>query len=117
MGPDRIEDLYALNEADVRAKGRDASADLGALAALKAHVAKVVAAGAALSVRALAINGRDLIQDVAMKPGPALGKMLEALLELVLADPSLNTREALLRSAREILAAGGPPPAGDSQGS
>ncbi|MGO8998429.1 MAG: CCA tRNA nucleotidyltransferase [Polyangiaceae bacterium] len=117
VGPERIEDLYALNAADVRAKGRDASADLGALEALKAHVAKVVAAGAALSVRALAINGRDLIQDVAMKPGPALGKMLEALLELVLADPSLNTREALLRSAREILAAGGPPPAGDSQGS
>ena len=45
-----------------------------------------------------------------MKPGPALGKMLEALLELVLADPSLNEREALLRTAREIL--GERPPAG-----
>jgi hypothetical protein len=42
-----------------------------------------------------------------MKPGPTIGKVLEALLELVLADPELNEREALLRAAREILAAGG----------
>jgi tRNA nucleotidyltransferase (CCA-adding enzyme) len=108
VGPERIEDLYLLNEADVRAKGRDCSEDLAALAALKAHVARVVAEGAALTVKALAVNGRDLMTELGMKPGPALGKMLEALLELVLADPTLNTREGLLAAAREILAKGGP---------
>jgi tRNA nucleotidyltransferase (CCA-adding enzyme) len=108
VGPERIEDLYALNEADVRAKGRDPAPDLTNLAALKAHVARVVAAGAALSVRALAVNGRDLMTDLGMKPGPALGKMLDALLELVLADPAINTRDGLLKAAKGILDAGGP---------
>ena len=108
VGPERIEDLYALNEADVRAKGRDASEDLAALAALKGHVERVVAAGAALSVRDLKVNGRDLMTELGMKPGPALGKMLDALLELVLADPAMNERERLLQASREVLAGGGP---------
>jgi tRNA nucleotidyltransferase (CCA-adding enzyme) len=106
VGPERLEDLYALNEADVRAKGRDASEDLGALTALKAHVAKVLAAGAALRVRDLKVNGRDLMAEVGMKPGPQLGRVLDALLDLVLADPQLNDRESLLRAAREVLASG-----------
>jgi tRNA nucleotidyltransferase (CCA-adding enzyme) len=104
VGPERLEDLYTLNSADVRAKGRDASEDLAALEALKAHVARVVAAGAALRVRDLAINGRDLMSELGMKPGPMLGKVLEALLELVLADPALNQREPLLRAARDVVA-------------
>ena len=70
-------------------------------------MARVVAAGAALNMRDLAVNGRDLMSELGMKPGPELGKILEALLELVLHDPSLNTRESLLRAAREILGAGG----------
>jgi tRNA nucleotidyltransferase (CCA-adding enzyme) len=107
VGPERILDLYALNEADVRAKGRDATPDLASLSALKEHVARVVAAGAALNTRDLAVNGRDLMSELGMKPGPALGKTLEALLELVMADPSLNTREALLGAAREIVRARG----------
>jgi tRNA nucleotidyltransferase (CCA-adding enzyme) len=106
VGPERIADLYALNEADVRAKGRDASPDLAALAALKAHVARVVAEGAALHVRDLKLNGKDLMTELGMKPGPALGRMLDALLERVLADPSENDRGALLGAAREILASG-----------
>ena len=32
VGPERVEDLYVLNEADVRAKGRDFESDLEALA-------------------------------------------------------------------------------------
>jgi tRNA nucleotidyltransferase (CCA-adding enzyme) len=100
----RVEDLYVLNEADVRAKGRDASEDLAALAALKAHVARVIAEGAAFSVRDLRVNGRDLMTELGMKPGPNLGKVLDALLELVLADPAVNEREVLLQKAREIVA-------------
>jgi tRNA nucleotidyltransferase (CCA-adding enzyme) len=104
VGTERIEDLYVLNSADVRAKGKDASPDLASLEALKAHVARVVAAGAALRVKDLVINGRDLMSELGLKPGPILGKVLEALLELVLGEPALNEREALLRAAREVVA-------------
>jgi tRNA nucleotidyltransferase (CCA-adding enzyme) len=101
---ERMDDLYALNEADVRAKGRDASPDLAALAALKAHVAKVIAHGDALSTRDLAVNGRDLMAELGLAPGPILGELLEALLEHVTVDPADNQREALLAKARAIVA-------------
>src|SRR5580698_3798752 len=80
VGPDRVEDLYVLNEADVRAKGLDCTPDLAALAALKAHVAKVIAEGAALSTRDLKINGHDLIRELGVKPGRVIGEILDALL-------------------------------------
>jgi tRNA nucleotidyltransferase (CCA-adding enzyme) len=103
VGKDRVEDLYTLNEADVRAKGRDFETDLASLASLKAHVARVLAAGAALATRDLRVNGRDLIQELSLKPGPILGEILDALLEVVTNDPALNEREALLAAAREIV--------------
>jgi tRNA nucleotidyltransferase (CCA-adding enzyme) len=108
VGPERVEDLYVLNEADVRAKGRDFESDLEALAKLKAHVAKVIAEGAAMSTRDLAIDGHDLMQELQLKPGRIIGEILSALLEAVTNDPSLNTREALLALARQhVLASRG----------
>jgi len=105
VGKERIADLYRLNEADLRAKGRDASAELQALAALKAHVEKVLAAGAALSTRDLKVNGHDLMRELGRRPGPWLKGVLDALLEAVTNDPALNEREALLAKARELAAA------------
>jgi tRNA nucleotidyltransferase (CCA-adding enzyme) len=103
VGPDRVADLYVLNDADVRAKGRDFEPDLAALAALKAHVARVLAQGAALSTRDLKINGHDLIRDLGLRPGPVIGQVLDALLEVVTSDPGQNERELLLAAAREFL--------------
>lgn len=105
VSPERLEDLYRLNEADVRAKGKDATPDLDALTRLKAHVEAVMAAGDALSVRDLKINGRDLMTSLGLKPGPALGRVLNELLEEVLTDPSLNERERLLERARALAGA------------
>ena len=110
VGKDRITDLYALNEADVRAKGKDASPDLAALAALRVHAEKVLAAGAAMSTRDLKINGHDLMGEFSKKPGPWLKEVLEALLEDVTNEPSMNEREALLARAREIVAGLEPKP-------
>jgi tRNA nucleotidyltransferase (CCA-adding enzyme) len=103
--PERIEDLYALNEADVRSKGRGFDPDLEALAGLKAHVARVLEAGAALSTRDLKINGHDLMKELGLKPGKILGDILDALLEVVTNDPAANERETLLVRAKEIVSA------------
>jgi tRNA nucleotidyltransferase (CCA-adding enzyme) len=104
VGPERIADLYALNEADLVGKGPIfGEADLAPLIALKAHVEKVLAEGAALSTRDLAIDGNVLIKELGVKPGRIIGQVLEALLEVVLADPQQNEREALLSRAREII--------------
>jgi len=50
----------------------------------------------------LAVGGKDLIDALSMSPGPAVGKLLAALFERVLLDPSLNTRQALLAVAKEL---------------
>jgi len=108
IGKERLEDLYALNEADVRAKGRDATPDLSALTALKAHVERVIAAGDALNVRDLAIGGRDLMTELGLPPGPAIGRILNALLEEVIVDPAKNTRDTLLAIAKQLSTAPAP---------
>ncbi len=104
--PERLEDLYALNDADIRGKGRPVDDELENARVLKARVAEVLAAGAALSTRELKVNGRDLMAELALKPGPVLGKLLDALLEQVISDPQQNERELLLRAAREMVAKG-----------
>jgi tRNA nucleotidyltransferase (CCA-adding enzyme) len=106
VGSDRVEDLYVLNEADLRGKGdRFKPADLEALEALKEHVKKVLAEGAALSTRDLAIDGNDLRKELGLTPGRIFGEILEALLEEVIQEPQKNERAALLERAREIVAA------------
>jgi len=105
VGRERVEDLYALGEADVRSKAEriDASA-LVPLQQLRAHVERVLAAGAALAVKDLVVDGRDLMRELGMPPGPRLGAVLEHLLEHVLADPRQNERAALFAAAREFVA-------------
>lgn len=101
--PELLADLYLLNEADVRGKGRDCSLDLESLARLKAHVERVLASGAAFSVKDLAIDGRVLMSELGIKPGPDLGRILKTLLDEVVEDPTKNNREALLDRARALL--------------
>ncbi len=108
VGPDLIEDLMALNHADILAKGRDPEADLARSAELAERVEQALAAGAALTVRDLAIGGRELIGELGLEPGPLLGRILQSLLEEVTDDPARNEREALLQRARELARADEP---------
>ncbi len=105
VGRERVEDLYVLGEADVRSKAeRIDDADLLPLQQLRLHVERVLAAGAALSVKDLAVDGNDLMRELGMRPGPALGDLLEYLLEQVLAEPACNERPQLLALARSFAA-------------
>ena len=63
-------------------------------------VEDVRARGQAVTRGQLAVRGEDLAK-AGIKPGPAMGKLLERLLELVIDDPSLNTRDTLVGKARE----------------
>ena len=51
--------------------------------------------GDCLTIKDLAVNGRDLIQG-GITPGPQLGRTLQEFLEIVLEDPEKNTKEYLL---------------------
>lgn len=102
--PELAGELYLLGEADVKAKGKDAATDLQHIEALKQHVERVLSAGAALSLRDLAISGRDLMQELALRPGPIFGEILQLLLDEVVEEPSRNERAKLLERARTLVA-------------
>ena len=51
---------------------------------------------APFGLKDLAINGSDLLQN-GYTPGPKIGEKLNELLELVLDEPELNTREELMK--------------------
>jgi tRNA nucleotidyltransferase (CCA-adding enzyme) len=101
VGKDRLADVFTLNRADVRSKGTDASADLQATDELQARVQAVLSANDAISVRDLAVDGKDVMRELGIGPGRKVGEVLERLLEKVIEDPRLNDREALVRMIRE----------------
>ena len=49
-----------------------------------------------LSIKDLAVNGKDLI-EAGIPAGPLLGQKLEEMFELVLQNPAKNTREDLMK--------------------
>jgi tRNA nucleotidyltransferase (CCA-adding enzyme) len=53
-------------------------------------------------LRDLAVDGSDLI-ELGFRPGPRLGHVLHDLLDAVVEEPALNTRDQLLARARERL--------------
>jgi poly(A) polymerase/tRNA nucleotidyltransferase (CCA-adding enzyme) len=55
-----------------------------------------------ISVGMLKINGDIMIGEMGLQPGRKMGWILHALLEEVLDDPTLNTREYLERRTREM---------------
>ena len=102
VGPDSINELFALREADNVGSGQPKSA--GGVDELRARVAAELAEGPVLDRSALAIDGADLMAELGIEPGPGLGRVLEGLLERVIEDKSLNTAPTLLLLARQLVA-------------
>jgi tRNA nucleotidyltransferase (CCA-adding enzyme) len=101
--PAAIDELFALREADNVGSGVPRDAD--GLSELRARVRAELETGPVLDRSALAIDGDDLMTQLGMAPGPGLGRVLEALVERVIEEPSLNEAPTLLLLARELAAA------------
>ena len=101
VGLENIPALFRLRRADNIGSGAR-SPRMYALEALWERVQEEIAAAAAFSLRDLAVNGNDVMQELRIASGPEVGRMLAELFERVLDDPALNTREQLLALAREI---------------
>jgi tRNA nucleotidyltransferase (CCA-adding enzyme) len=94
-----LSDLLDHKEADLRGKGDVPPAgELEKLELLRAVVD--AQRSSPYRLRDLAIRGDDLI-ELGFAPGPTLGHALRALLDEVVREPDLNTRDELLRRARE----------------
>jgi putative nucleotidyltransferase with HDIG domain len=100
VGEETLRDLYALRRADAYAMG-GTEPPIDFLLPLISRVDAVLAQGRALSLKDLAVSGRDLMA-IGVAQGPRLGFILRELLESVLDDPDLNTREKLLEIAGNL---------------
>lgn len=103
VGEQNINDLMALRRADQLGMCREnASAFPQGLSDFAARVRTVMENAKAFTVRQLAVDGNDLMQRLAIPPGPMVGIILNELLQSVLEDPSLNEREKLLEIADRL---------------
>jgi tRNA nucleotidyltransferase (CCA-adding enzyme) len=100
IGPDAIDDLFALREADNEGSGVPRNAD--DLDELRDRIAIELASGPLLDRSALAIDGADLIRELGLTAGPSLGRVLMALFERVVENPALNDRATLIALAGDL---------------
>ena len=69
---------------------------------LRARVAGQLEGPMVLERADLAIDGDDLMRVLGLAQGPALGRILDELLERAIADPAVNEPETLLAIAAGI---------------
>lgn len=100
MGMDLFEDFTYIKRADILAQSDYHREDkLKNLEILEEYYKEVVEQEQCVTVRDLAVSGKDLI-EIGMKPGPELGEMLKILLDKVLDDPELNEKDVLIDLAK-----------------
>ena len=104
--PECMEDLYDLRLADMYGMYNEKvdvrySESVKLLLELKARVEKELSKKTALSLKSLAVNGRDLMQ-LGIPAGKELGRILNELLECVIEDPAMNNKEMLIETAKKI---------------
>ncbi len=96
VGADLFPALFDIKEADMRAQSdyrREEKEER--LARLRALYEEVTDRRECVSLKELAVTGHDLI-EAGVRPGPEMGRILNGFLELVVEEPSRNTKEYLL---------------------
>ena len=101
VGADAVDDLFELRRADNAGSG--VPPDAHGLEELRDRVQAELAASVVLDRSRLAVRGDDLMAELSIPAGPRLGRILDELLERVVAEPKLNDRATLLLLAESML--------------
>jgi tRNA nucleotidyltransferase (CCA-adding enzyme) len=104
---DALNEVTLLHQVVTVARFGEEAPEAQAARALRERSQKLVTGTTPLVAKELAIGGRELIQGLGLTPGPRIGELIDHLLDCVLDDPALNTRDALLERAQLRLAASG----------
>lgn len=103
IGEELFPSLLIIKKADILAQSDYLRQEkLENLEAWKRCYEEILEKKECVSLKTLAIGGRDLIA-AGLTPGKELGEVLEVLLEEVLEEPEKNTREYLLSRALEVV--------------
>lgn len=105
VGVDAIADVFDLRIADYLGNGlRQGFPHY--LDEMRARIDRILEEDDALSEADLEVDGNDVMKELGIGRGKAVGAALRELLELVLDDPRLNKREELLARLREMKRSG-----------
>lgn len=99
VGLEYIDDILDLREADRLGSG--ARKTSWRLEEMKRRIQEQL--DQPLAVTDLAVSGHDLMQDLQLKPGPEIGKILNQLFEDVLENAELNQKDILLEKAKKLM--------------
>jgi len=95
VGLDSVADLFDLRIADVIGNGLKTGFP-AQLEAMRLRLEALMEQDQALHVRDLEVDGRDVMRELGIGPGPRVKRELEALLDEVLENPERNRRDLLL---------------------
>ena len=98
-GVDTVLRLLQLQEADMLSKGYETPAEITQFPILRKLIEEILEEDACLSVKDLAIDGRDL-QAVGIPAGPEMGKILLWLLGQVQDEELPNEKDSLLNAVK-----------------
>ncbi len=101
VGEENIDDLFQLRIADAASNPRTAF-ESREIEHLQRRISEVREKDMALKITDLAITGEDVIA-LGVPRGPEVGKILDYLLEQVLEDPLVNTKDKLIDLAKEYV--------------
>ena len=106
VGKENLNDLYDLRIADIYGMHNQKvdfrfSQSIELLIELKDRIADELEKNNAMSLKDLAVNGSDLI-EAGFEKGKMLGIILNHLLDCVIEDPEMNTKEKLLEVAKNL---------------
>ncbi|MBW9151193.1 CCA tRNA nucleotidyltransferase [Clostridium estertheticum] len=87
--------LFALQRADALGS-RFPQIRLDEINRVEKQTIAIIESKAPLSIKELAVNGKDLMNEFSIKPGTQIGVMLKFLLNIVLENSELNTKDKLL---------------------
>ncbi len=102
VGLENIDALFELRRADRIGNGLK-KGESKSVENLKRRIEKVLEEENAITVKDLAVNGYDIMEEFSLPPGPIIGDVLHHLLETILDDPSKNESDTLLDIARDFL--------------
>jgi poly(A) polymerase/tRNA nucleotidyltransferase (CCA-adding enzyme) len=99
VGLENVNDMLDLREADRLGSG--AKKTSWRLEEMKQRMIEQL--NQPFDVTDLAVDGTDLMNELHIPAGPVIGKVLHSLLEEVLENPELNTKEILIQKAKQII--------------
>ena len=103
VGVQNMSDLIKLRIADREGSGtKHTPLSRGTLHLLR-RIEKVLEEDSAFSLADLAVDGNDVMRVAGIRPSPAVGEILNQLMDEVLEDPALNTRPALEERIKELI--------------